>query len=162
VFQFPTVPASDLPRLYRTAADIIETRGWTSGRSVGPNNERCAGAAINEAAGRHLRDVSPDIMGPFALWLVTHRREQVLVAFEHQGFTFPPEVGGRLERLVSGNFAGEDMAAMTVIQRWNDDDGTRVGASFSLSVSVGSPLRSKDEVVAALRECAASLDGSVT
>lgn len=118
-----------LASIYRQAAEIVDTWGWARGINVNSNGGRCLGAAVNEAAGRGalLRTTSDDIMWPLAAWLVQNRGSEVSAAFTLAGYN-PSEVG---------TFPGD---ALNIVQRWNDAAG-----------------RTKEQVVAVLRDLAASL-----
>lgn len=141
-----TLTPAQVAAVYRAAADLLDIRGWVQGRPEGDNGELCPTAAINEADGRNLRDSKADLMDPFAAWLVANRADQVREAFLVTGYG---PADSDFVRLMSSEFRNDD--GLRVVQRWND-----YRHNESVGVDRG-PSRAKDEVTAALRECADSL-----
>lgn len=141
-----TLTPAQVADVYRAAADLLDTRGWTQGRPVGPGGELCPTAAINVAAERDVRGSDADLMDPLAAWLVTNRADQVREAWLVTGYASDDSY---LVRLMSGEFGPDD--GLRVVQRWND-----YRHNESPDANRG-PSRTKDEVTAALRECADGL-----
>jgi hypothetical protein len=141
-----TLTPAQIAEIYRTAADLLDDRGWSQGYPVGHGGQLCPTAAINVAAGRDVRGTEADLMDPFAAWLVANRADQVREAFRITGYAADDPF---LLRWMSGEFANQGEDGARVTQRWND-----YRRSHAISMP---PSRTKDEVTAALRECADSL-----
>lgn len=143
--------SAQIAEFYRQAADLLDREGWIRGvnhvtpeeaAAVGPWSPStrpgwCSTAAVNHVAARWLSDLSNDLFTPFAGWLFTNRTEQV-----QEGLGVSPEFFERIVRaedVMSAVFAMIG-SPIDVVQSWNDALG-----------------RTKEEVVSALREFAASL-----
>lgn len=130
----------ELANVCRMSADRLETFGWAQETNEDRNGARCLTATINGVGGFPPGTAWGAVFEPFAGWLVANRVEQIRQAFHLEG---------RLPRWVEDAHLTAS-GAMIVIQKWNDYRGigiTHQGA------------RTKDEVVAALREFANSLAG---
>lgn len=140
--------------IYRKAATLLEPVGsWGQGTAAEIVNGRakmCMTAAINATAGRQVGEFSPDLMRPFAEWLVANRPDEVMSAC-----SAPSVERVRLTLEQCG-----DSGPVAIIQNWNDVGAWGQPSQLGISgrIPEGWHPRYKVEVLAALRECADKLD----
>lgn len=128
-----TATELNLADVYTKAANWIEAHGWVQNKPVGRDEERCASAAINEAAGRAYNELSRDLFEPFGDWLRANRADQISPGSHYEGglpTTHSPDC----------SICAARASGRTLIQNWNDEQG-----------------RTKEQVLSTLREFAASI-----
>lgn len=137
--------------VYRAAADLLLLKGWGRGSSVGVNGVLCMTAAVNRAAGRQPSRESPDLLEHLATWLVKNRAADLIEAYTVLGYDVETDL--HVHEVMNGQFWRHRHHPLSVIQTWNDAN-TEPGAGRRKAA------RSREQVVAALREAAADLEST--
>lgn len=133
-----------LPALFRETADFIEHVGLARGENIDERGRHCLMAALNACARRMVWYHSADIAVPLARWLATHRRDEMLEAFDislDSRRHIVDQLGRHDGTLDFGH-------ALMACQHWND------------AMRADEPVRSQEQVVATLREAADDMSPS--